>query len=107
MANGIQTQSSIPANVRIRFLTMRSSSQCAQLLILDTHCAKPPTPNATYGLEPTWDGQLIAFDTSIDFTCVRGMKVAHDFNLTVQKATCRDGNKWDEPQPWRNCVESA
>ncbi len=77
--------------------------------VAGTHCVEPPaaTPVEQTQLERNWDGNFVNFDATIDYTCIRGQKVKDDFSLTVQRATCRDGNVWETPTAgWKDCVES-
>ena len=45
-------------------------------------------PNTTF-LEPSNGGGVVVFDSSVNYTCQRGMKFEDDFDLASQQATCR------------------
>ena len=72
-----------------------------------THCKETLAPNATTFLRPSNGGGVpVEFDSSVNYTCERGMRFEDDFDLAAQSATCRLDNKWDRPAEWKNCVES-
>ena len=75
-------------------------------ILADTHCDVPPTPAPSYNLDRNWDGNLVEFNTKINYTCSRGMKFKDDFNIAKQEALCLNENFWVEP-PWLECVESV
>jgi hypothetical protein len=71
-----------------------------------TSCAEPPDPDSSTQLVSVWDGNLIVFDTPIDYTCLRGQKFKSDITLEKQVAYCKEENIWDYPSTWEECVES-
>ena len=71
-----------------------------------THCLTAPDPPTQTSLEAIWDGEPVDFDTEITYICSRKQKFYDDFyqeNITV---LCKNGNIWETPQVWPNCVES-
>jgi hypothetical protein len=77
-------------------------------IITDSHCVEPPEadPVSTTQLERIWDNTPVNFDTTINYTCIRGQKFKDNFTLTKQVAECKDGNIWEKPSSWMECVES-
>ena len=72
-----------------------------------THCKETLAPNATTFLRPSNGGGVpVEFDSSVNYTCERGMRFEDDFDRVAQSATCRLDNKWERPAEWKNCVES-
>ena len=75
-----------------------------------THCKETLAPPATTFLEPSNGGGSgnvpVEFDSSVNYTCERGMKFEEDFDLVSQEATCRLDNVWEKPAAWKNCIES-
>ena len=72
-----------------------------------THCKETLASNASAFLRPSNGGGVpVEFDSSVNYTCERGMRFEDDFDLVAQSATCRLDNKWDRPAEWKNCVES-